>query len=162
MKSSGWEMTAVNAPLSLCTRDLAPAADQVVVEVSESTNEIDPERVHNVLSGLVHWGVGVGIDDFGTGSTSLRHLHKVPVRFIKIDREFVSSTPEDRNAARVCLAIARLAAGLEVAALAEGVETEAQVQYASRCGCQLAQGFFFSPPVPPSQLKSLLESRWSV
>lgn len=136
--------------------------NQMVVEISETTSAIDPERMRNALAKLSHWDVGIAIDDFGTGATSLAELHKIQASYIKIDREFVRQTPEDRSSAQICQAVANLAAGLNVKSSAVGVETESQAAYMAKCGCSMAQGHHFSAPVPANQLADIVNQRWSV
>ncbi|MBI3927749.1 MAG: EAL domain-containing protein [Armatimonadetes bacterium] len=137
-------------------------ADEIVVEVSEAISSVDPERIETVLHELAHWGVGLGIDDFGTGASSLRQLKKVGARFIKIDHKLVGALPNDRQAASICLAVVGLTRSLGVSSLAEGVETEEQRIYMKQYGCQLAQGRHFSPPLPGRDVVQLLKHRWKV
>lgn len=136
--------------------------DRLVAEISETTSSIDPDRMQEALSKLTQWGVGIGIDEFGTGSTSLAQLSRISPRYLKIDREFVRQTPDDRASAQLCLAVANLSAGLNMTSSAVGVETEAQAAYVAKCGCTYAQGNFFSAPCPPTHLKEIMGKRWSI
>ena len=135
---------------------------RLIVEISQTTNSVDPGRMNAALADLSQWGVGIGIDDFGTGATSLAHLNQLQPRYLKIDREFVSQTPEDRAASQICMAIANLASGLHVTCAAVGVETEAQAAFVAKCGCSYAQGNFFSAPCPATHLKEIMGRRWSI
>lgn len=136
--------------------------DQMVVEVTEGTGADDPERTIATLGELARWGVGLGIDDFGTGTTSLTDLASLALRFIKIDREFVGQVPNDTQSANLCIAIARLAAGLGVPALAEGVETEEQKTFVRKIGCEMAQGYALGRPAPAGEVLPMLGKKWPV
>lgn len=136
--------------------------EKIVVEISEATTSADPERISQVLSELARWNVGLAIDDFGTGSSNLLRLQREKPRFLKIDHAFVTQLPDDRTSFHVVLAGCHLAASLQMQSLAEGVETEAQLQTLKRMGCQLAQGRLLSPPVAGSQVKELLRKTWKV
>jgi diguanylate cyclase (GGDEF)-like protein/PAS domain S-box-containing protein len=125
---------------------------QVLVEITESTAMIDPDRTMRILEDLHSAGLRLAIDDFGTGYSSLSRLKQMPVDILKIDRSFVRDIPEDRHAMSMVKAIIQLARGLEMVPLAEGIETEEQWRFLVQNGCALGQGFFFSKPVPASDI----------
>jgi diguanylate cyclase (GGDEF)-like protein len=130
--------------------------NEVMVEVSERTTRMDPERSRNTLAALAQWGVGIALDDFGSGSSELSLFKEFPVKLVKIDGSLVGKLPTDREAAKLCFAIARLAAALEIPVLAEGVETREQLEMVSSFGCQYAQGLFLREPMNVNQLLQIL------
>jgi EAL domain-containing protein (putative c-di-GMP-specific phosphodiesterase class I) len=103
--------------------------------------------------------VSLAIDDFGTGHASLAYLHQFPVDAIKIDRSFVASLGSGGRADTVSRAVLQLAHGLPTRTVAEGVETLDQLRQLRALHCDLAQGYYFSRPVPPEELTKLLETR---
>ncbi|WP_433050801.1 putative bifunctional diguanylate cyclase/phosphodiesterase [Dactylosporangium sp. CS-033363] len=129
-------------------------ASALVLEVTESTLVADAESTAR-LDTLRADGVRVAIDDFGTGYSSLAYLVHLPVDVLKIDRTFLA-TAVDTTLMR---AILQLAGGLSLQTVAEGVETEDQAATLRALGCEHAQGFLFSRPVPPVEIAPLLSGR---
>ena len=126
--------------------------DRVLVEVTETSAMMDPERAQGILDELTAAGFAIAIDDFGTGYSSLSRLRHMPVRVLKIDRSFVSNVHVDRQAASIVTAFLELANGLDLVTLAEGIETEEELAFLRERGCKLGQGFYFSKPVPPEEI----------
>jgi diguanylate cyclase len=109
------------------------------------------------LLGRLHdLGVGVAIDDFGEGFSSLSRLRELPVEQLKIDRSFMRDVPASEGASAVITAIIRLAEALGRTVVAEGVETEEQVLFLAEQGCPLAQGFHLCRPLPADEITALL------
>lgn len=129
---------------------------EVIVEVSESATRIDPQRVKSTLAHLAHWGVGIGLDDFGTGTSELGKLIDMNLRVLKIDQSIISRIPDDRNATKMCEAIAQMTKALEIPVLAEGVESMEQLTQISSFGCQYAQGLILGGPMTVNQLVQAL------
>ncbi|MGZ8578749.1 MAG: putative bifunctional diguanylate cyclase/phosphodiesterase [Actinomycetota bacterium] len=125
---------------------------RVVVEVTESSAMLDPDRAQGILMGLHDAGFSIAIDDFGTGYSSLSRLREMPVRVLKIDRAFVSNVNTDPQAGSIVSAFLELAKGLDMTTLAEGIETEEELAFLRERGCELGQGFYFSRPVPPEEI----------
>ncbi len=125
---------------------------RVVVEITETSAMMDPDRAQRILSQLHEGGLRIAIDDFGTGYSSLSRLREMPVSVLKIDRSFVSNVDSDPQSASIVSAFLELARGLEMTTLAEGIETEAELAFLTERGCQLGQGFLFSKPVPPEEI----------
>ncbi len=127
----------------------------VVVEITETSAMIDPDRAQEILWDLHRGGLRIAIDDFGTGYSSLSRLREMPVDILKIDRSFVSRVDEDRQAASIVAAFLELSSGLEMETLAEGIETDGELSFLRARGCSLGQGFLFSTPVPPEEIIAL-------
>ncbi len=125
---------------------------EVMVEVSERTISMDPERSRNTLASLGQWGVGIALDDFGSGASELSLFRDFPIRLLKIDGTLIKKLTTDRETAKLCYAIARMSAGLEIPVLAEGVESREQLEMISSFGCQYAQGLFLREPMNVNQL----------
>ncbi len=125
---------------------------RVLVEVTETSAMLDPDRAQEILHELHAAGFSIAIDDFGTGYSSLSRLREMPVRVLKIDRSFVSGVNEDRQSASIVSAFLELANGLDMTTLAEGIETAEELAFLRERGCKLGQGFFFSRPVPPEEI----------
>ena len=143
--------------------DVASALDrsgldphQLTLEVTESTLMRDTERVAAVLSSLRALGVRVALDDFGTGYSSLSYLHRMPVDVLKIDKSFVDRIDAGGQEAALARSILMLAESLDLQAVAEGVETEAQRDTLRGFGCPLAQGFWFSRPLVAGEFGALV------
>jgi predicted signal transduction protein with EAL and GGDEF domain len=105
--------------------------------------------------------VKIYLDDFGTGHSSLSHLHQLPVDALKIDRSFVESLLLPERPA-IIESILALAYTLETGVVAEGVEDEVQALALERLGCRYAQGYLFSPAIPPAKVNQLLKSGQSL
>jgi diguanylate cyclase len=129
------------------------------LEVTETALISDVAGCAERLSALNELGVSLAIDDFGTGHASLAYLHQFPVDAIKIDRSFVGSLGSGGRADAVSRAVIELAHGLQTRTVAEGVETVDQLRQLRALHCDLAQGNYFSRPVPPEQLSALLEAQ---
>ncbi len=101
-------------------------------------------------------GVGISIDDFGTGYSSLSYLKHFPVNTLKVDRSFVSETPEDRDSVQLCAAIVAMAHGLGLRVIAEGVERHDQLEFLRRLECDEVQGYLYSRPLAPEDMETYL------
>jgi diguanylate cyclase (GGDEF)-like protein/PAS domain S-box-containing protein len=125
---------------------------RVMVEVTETSAMMDPDRAQVILDELHSAGLAIAIDDFGTGYSSLSRLRTMPVKVLKIDRAFVSNVHEDAQSASIVTAFLELARGLGMTTLAEGIETPEELAFLRQRGCELGQGFLFSRPVPPEEI----------
>ena len=126
------------------------------LEITETALMDAPQFVARVLAELREFGVKIYLDDFGTGYSSLSHLHKLPVDALKIDRSFVRGLLIDDRPA-IVESILALARTLQTSVVAEGIEEERQATALERLGCQRAQGFYFSRPIPADKVEELLE-----
>jgi len=122
--------------------------ESLKVELTESAAMVDPEVSMAMMAGLAATGVPVAIDDFGTGYSSLSYLTMLPARQLKIDRSFVRDLGTDRAAESVVRAIVDLGRSLDLEIVAEGIESDVQLDVLRAGGCTLGQGYYFSRPVP--------------
>jgi EAL domain-containing protein (putative c-di-GMP-specific phosphodiesterase class I) len=132
---------------------------QLVLEVTESLLMTDRERAVRVLEGLRATGVGISIDDYGTGYSSLAYLASLPVTELKLDRTFIGSMSDNPRAAAVVTSTLQLARALGLVLVAEGAEDAATVEALTELDCDLVQGYHVSRPLPPAQLESWLRDR---
>jgi EAL domain-containing protein (putative c-di-GMP-specific phosphodiesterase class I) len=129
--------------------DLEITESLLMAEVSDSIRKLREAR---------DMGMRIALDDFGTGYSSLAYLSALPVDTVKIDRGFVRGMSENAGDASIVAAIISLAHSLRMKVVAEGVESDDQAQRLARLGCDQAQGYLFSPPVPPARLEEMLKA----
>lgn len=132
------------------------AAGALELEITELAFE-DGRPFQRGLERVKEIGVGLALDDFGIGHSSLARLVQLPVDRLKIDRSFVAAMPMDRRAASVVRATIDVAHELDVLVVAEGVEQQVELRQLEALGCDLAQGFLFSPAVPAEALAERVE-----
>jgi diguanylate cyclase (GGDEF)-like protein/PAS domain S-box-containing protein len=125
------------------------------VELTESMLVSNAEETIRILKVIKDMGVNVSMDDFGTGYSSLSYLTRFPLDNLKVDRSFVTGLPDDRDASAVARAIISMAQNLNLNIIAEGIETENQVGFLHALGCQVGQGYLFSPPVSNEKFMEL-------
>jgi diguanylate cyclase (GGDEF)-like protein/PAS domain S-box-containing protein len=134
-------------------------ASQLELEITESTMLANPSRTKAVLGELHALGIRLSIDDFGTGYSSLAYLRRLPIDEIKIDRSFVMGMDEEADDVAIVRSTIDLGRNLGLEVVAEGVETQAIWDKLRDLGCNVAQGYFLSRPVPPEKLREWLEER---
>ncbi|MDX6729142.1 MAG: hypothetical protein QOK49_3947, partial [Baekduia sp.] len=131
-------------------------ADRLVLEVTESVLMSEASSPAAVLQRLKALGVRLVLDDFGTGYSSLNYLKRFPIDGLKVDRSFVAGIAEGAEDRHILAAIVRMAEGLRLDVVAEGVETLEQARWVRSLGCDAAQGYLFAPPAPAGALEPLL------
>lgn len=132
------------------------APEFLEVELTESSVMKSPNAAIKVLQQLKDIGVNIAIDDFGTGYSSLNYLKRFPLDVLKIDRSFIRETPKDADDAAIVLAIITLAHSLKLKVIAEGVETEEQLEFLRHLKCDEIQGYLFGKPLPAESFRKLL------
>ncbi len=140
-------------------RELGLPGQSLVIEITEGAL-LDPASGGNrQLLELREAGIGVSLDDFGTGYSSLSYLQRYDIDFLKIDKGFVRHLVAGSKDLALCKAIIVMAHELGMKVIAEGVETHQQFDQLAAAGCDFAQGFLFSAPVPPDEFELLFRSR---
>ncbi|GAA1749998.1 bifunctional diguanylate cyclase/phosphodiesterase [Luedemannella helvata] len=131
-------------------------AGQLQIEITESALMIDPPGAVTAVHRLDRLGVALSLDDFGTGYSSLRHLRRLPLSEVKMDRSFVLGMATDPRDAAVARAVVRLGGELGLRVVAEGVEDDRTRRMLVEAGCGLAQGWLFAAPMPAAALPEWL------
>ena len=131
-------------------------AKRLELEITEGVFLSNDDHVHEMIASLKDIGIKLALDDFGTGYSSLSYLQRVPFDKIKIDRSFVTGAtdPDSRNAALI-RAMVSLATDLKMRTIAEGVETQEELQLVRDLGCPLVQGYIFGRPMPAAEALEL-------
>ena len=143
----------------LAARNLLPGALQL--EITEEFLMADRNRARVILTRLRSHGVKISIDDYGTGYSSLTCLRDLPIEELKLDRSFIFPMADDVRAAALVASTIALAHGLGLRMVAEGVETHVAYTELAALGCDQAQGYYTSRPVPAAELDYLLRNRRS-
>ena len=134
--------------IARCLKEAGLRPETLAVELTESALIEDPENAAATLSRLKDMGLTISLDDFGTGYSSLSYLKRFPIDCLKIDRTFVRDIVTDPDDAAIVTAIITMAQSLKLEVVAEGVESQQQVDFLRARGCLAAQGYFFSKPLP--------------
>ncbi|MES3154200.1 putative bifunctional diguanylate cyclase/phosphodiesterase [Sphingomonas faeni] len=142
--------------LAVLTRQGFPAR-RICFEITENTLIADATAARRIIESLKNQGVGLALDDFGTGFSSIQHLRMLPFDKLKIDRSFVHNADSDEAAYRMVAGIIRLAEGLKLSVVAEGVETASVQDTLKALGCQYAQGYLFGKAANASDTHELLK-----
>ncbi|MCH7484057.1 MAG: EAL domain-containing protein [Chloroflexi bacterium] len=128
------------------------------LEITEGTTIKNPDAAASVLRQLREMGVRISIDDFGTGYSSLNYLKRFRIDRLKIDRSFVRDLITDPNDAAIAAAMIAMAHSLGLTVVAEGVETDAQLDFLLKHGCDYFQGYLLGKPMPADEFEALLEA----
>nr|WP_281432347.1 EAL domain-containing protein [Desulfatitalea alkaliphila] len=118
------------------------------LEITEGALMVDAQRIIQKLANLAAAGIAISVDDFGTGYSALQYLNALPITGIKLDQAFIRHLPQDTRMAGIVKAMVNLAHNLEIQVVAEGVDSQAAYDFLARVGCDLAQGYHISPPLP--------------
>lgn len=133
------------------------APQRLEVELTEQALVTDMMLARHVISSLKSYGIRVALDDFGTGYSSLSYLSELPFDTLKIDRSFVRTLRDRPESIKIVTAIVGLSKSLHLTTVAEGVEAERDATLLRELGCDLAQGYFYSKPMPAADLPALLK-----
>ncbi len=142
--------------------DSGMAPNLLELEITESMVMQNPKRMIEVLSKIKDMGVRLAIDDFGTGYSSLSQLKHFPVDTLKVDRSFIRNIPDNPGDNAIAEAIIAMGKTLRLTVVAEGVETQEQMDFLQEHSCDEMQGFYFSKPVVPEQFADLLRKHLSI
>ena len=130
--------------------------EALVLEVTESVLVQDPGRAVGMLRELAELGVSSSLDDFGTGYSSLSYLRRLPIDTMKLDRSYVNGLGCDDQETSIVRSLVQLAESLDLDVVAEGVETDVQLEHLRRLGCRSVQGFLLARPMPSAQFDEWL------
>jgi diguanylate cyclase (GGDEF)-like protein len=129
-------------------------------EITESALMRDYEKALIYMTRIQKKGFLIALDDFGTGFSSLKYLKEFPINIIKVDKSFVDDIGKNQNNEAIILTTLSMAKQLKMSCVAEGIETIEQVEFFKRNQCQHLQGYYFSKPVPATDIPALLEKTW--
>jgi len=138
--------------------DSGMAANLLELEITESMVMHNPARMMAVLARLKHMGVRLAIDDFGTGYSSLAQIKQFPIDTLKVDRSFIRNIPKDSEDKAITEAIIAMGRVLSLTVVAEGVETQEQMDFLRKHACDEMQGFYFSKPITPDRFADFLRN----
>ncbi|MBE5939737.1 MAG: EAL domain-containing protein [Lachnospiraceae bacterium] len=127
---------------------------ELEIEITENVFLRDNTELINVVNKLHEYGFSVSIDDFGSGYSALNMLKDIPVNIIKIDKEFLKMSADDVRGKKVIKNIIAMCKDLKLDVVTEGVETEDQIRLLTSCGCEIAQGFYYSKPLPELEFEN--------
>jgi len=142
-------------------RDSGMAPHLLELEITESMVMHNPARMVVILTQIKDMGVRLAIDDFGTGYSSLAHIRRFPIDTIKVDRSFIRNVPEDYEDKAIIEAIISMGQTLSLTVVAEGVETQEQMDFLRQHSCDEMQGYYFSKPVAADEFANLLKMNFS-
>lgn len=129
------------------------------LELTESMIMQNPHTTVSILHELKELGINLSLDDFGTGYSSLDYLRRFPVDCLKIDRSFIDDLTGDKNADAVATSIIAIAHSLGLKTVAEGVETQEQLEFLQQCKCDIIQGYYFSKPVTAEDFIQMVQDK---
>ena len=142
---------------NLLEHNLQPG--ELELEVTESLMVDNFDEVARVLREFRQLGASVALDDFGTGYSSMSYLEILPFDTLKIDMSFIRPIKDNGEGGAIATAIIAMAKSLKKKVVAEGVETQAQVDFLKRLGCDIAQGYFYGKPLPPAEFEALFRQQ---
>jgi EAL domain-containing protein (putative c-di-GMP-specific phosphodiesterase class I) len=153
------ELHDVPGMVERALHDSGIEAKHLELELTESALMKKSDKIVGALCELHRMGVRLSLDDFGTGYSSLSYLRRFPIDSIKIDRSFIDEVMTSPDDAAISKAIIAMAHSLGIKTIAEGVENERQVEFLKAQRCHAAQGYFYSPALPPQDMTALLQRR---
>jgi len=147
----------VNAVTHALEKSHLPA-NRLELEITELVLMQDSDAVLDILHRLKDLGVSIAMDDFGTGYSSLSYLRSFPFDKIKIDKSFIQDLSKNKDSLAILRAVVGIGRSLGIVTIAEGIETQKQLEILRTEGCSEAQGYFFSQPKPAAETKEFLTS----
>ena len=130
--------------------------DMIRVEITESAYMDNPQQLISEINKLEECGLMVEMDDFGSGYSSLNMLKDVPIQVLKTDLKFLSATGIESRKEHILDSVIRMAHGMDMFVIAEGVETKEQADYLQSLKCDQMQGYYFSRPIPVDEFEQLV------
>jgi diguanylate cyclase (GGDEF)-like protein len=143
-------------PLITIIEKSGVAPRRIDFEITETAVTFDFVRAQQSIATLKAMGCGISLDDFGTGYSSLSHVHRLPLDKIKVDRSFVADINDNPVSHKIIKSLTGLCDDMEIACVAEGVETRAQLDSLRRLGCDFIQGYYFAKPMPRDAIDGYL------
>jgi EAL domain-containing protein (putative c-di-GMP-specific phosphodiesterase class I) len=137
-------------------RESGVSPESIQLEITEGAVLKNVDSAIAMLRQLNEMGIQIALDDFGTGYSSLTYLKRFPIDAVKIDRSFVRDLEHDDSDATIVSTVIGMAENLHLNVIAEGVETENQLEFLRQRGCNEYQGYLFSRPVPPEEFAEFL------
>jgi EAL domain-containing protein (putative c-di-GMP-specific phosphodiesterase class I) len=134
------------------------AGKSLIVEITEDLLLDSIDRARNVLEALRERNIHIAPDDFGSGYSALTYLRKLPIDEVRVDQDLIGHVLTDPRADAIVRAVVDLAHALNVRTVAEGVETADVAAWLRYCGCEVAQGIYYSPPITASAMMELIAS----
>src|ERR1700728_362602 len=132
--------------------------DSLIIEITEDLLLDNIDRTRDVLAALRECSIQIALDDFGSGYSALTYLRKLPIDEVKLDQDLIIHVLTDPRAEAIVRAVIELAHSLSVTTVAEGVETADVASWLHRCGCEVAQGIYYSPPITAAAMMDLITS----
>ncbi|HEY9868853.1 MAG TPA: EAL domain-containing protein [Candidatus Obscuribacterales bacterium] len=145
--------------LKACVDRYALSPSDILIEITESAIMTQPESSAAIVRELKHLGFALAIDDFGTGYSSLSYVHQFKVDQVKIDRSFIINLASSAESQSIVKAIVAMCTSLGLETLAEGVETQEQLELLRRLGCNKVQGYLISKPLSAEEFEAFLRTR---
>jgi diguanylate cyclase (GGDEF)-like protein len=130
--------------------------DSLIIEITEDLLLDNIDRTRDVLEALRECGIHIALDDFGSGYSALTYLRKLPIDEVKLDQDLIIHVLTDPRAKAIVRAVIELAHSLNVTTVAEGVETADIASWLRDCGCEVAQGIYYSPPITAAAMMDLI------
>jgi len=131
--------------------------DALELEITESTLMDNVESAILTMRKIQQMGISIAIDDFGTGYSSLSYLKRFPIDVLKVDRSFVTDIPNDLSDMEITAAVIAMAHKLNLKVVAEGIETQEQIDFLRSNRCEYGQGFLIARPMSASQLEAYIQ-----
>jgi diguanylate cyclase len=130
--------------------------DSLIIEITEDLLLDSIDRTRDVLEALRERSIHIALDDFGSGYSALTYLRKLPIDEVKLDQDLIIHVLTDPRAEAIVRAVIELAHSLSVTTVAEGVETADIASWLRDCGCEVAQGIYYSPPITAAAMMDLI------